>query len=114
MFNDSHFREGGTNLGSFPVGGWLTTPTSPPVYGPDIVIYYKRGGTKNCGYFLHGSLKGGGRKNLSCDKFYPVLRGGGECKKFVAPPLLVINDQSPTLFASIVYKGVIPSHGPIK
>ena len=34
MFNDSHFREGGTNLGCFSVGGWLTTPTSPPVYGP--------------------------------------------------------------------------------
>ena len=34
MFNDSHFREGGTNLGCFPVGGWLTTPASPPVYGP--------------------------------------------------------------------------------
>ena len=34
MFTDRHLREGGTNLGSFPVGGWLTTPTSPPVYGP--------------------------------------------------------------------------------
>ena len=34
MFTDSHFREGGTNLGCFLVGGWLTTPTSPPVYGP--------------------------------------------------------------------------------
>ena len=34
MFNDSQFRKGGTNLGCFPVGGWLTTPTSPPVYGP--------------------------------------------------------------------------------
>ena len=34
MFNDSHFRQGGTNLDCFPVGGWLTTPASPPVYGP--------------------------------------------------------------------------------
>ena len=35
MFTDSHLREGGTNLGCFPVGRWLTTPTSPPVYGPE-------------------------------------------------------------------------------
>ena len=37
VYNDSHLREGGTNLGCFPVGGgggWLTTPTSPPVYRP--------------------------------------------------------------------------------
>ena len=38
MFNDSHFRGGGTNLGCFPVGGWLTIPTSPPVYGPAVWV----------------------------------------------------------------------------
>ena len=56
------------------------------------------------------SLKGG----WGCEKFYPVLRGGGRGRKasdlryshFVAPPLPVINDQSLSL-VSIVYQSML-------
>ena len=59
MFNDSQFRQGGTNLGCFPVGGGggLTTPTSPPVYGPGMIAQYpvvkplKGGPTVRCDVF---------------------------------------------------------------
>ena len=60
MFNDSHFRQGGTTPGCFPVGGWLTTPTSPPVYGPGLlfgdVISQQNTMSEQYGCLMAGSL----------------------------------------------------------